>query len=47
MISTTADPTRFYSALKRGRLLPPAEPDEMVPATGGPGLGIGSGRPGY
>ncbi|MFD7411668.1 serine hydrolase domain-containing protein [Kitasatospora purpeofusca] len=44
MISTTGDLTRFYSALMRGRLLPPAELDEMVPATGGPGLGIGSVR---
>ncbi len=44
MISTTADLTRFYSALMRGRLLPRAELDEMMPATGGPGLGIGSVR---
>ncbi|WP_380280202.1 serine hydrolase domain-containing protein [Kitasatospora purpeofusca] len=42
MISTTADLTRFYSALMRGQLLPRAELDEMVPAAGGPGLGIGS-----
>ncbi|MFE2107004.1 serine hydrolase domain-containing protein [Kitasatospora sp. NPDC059463] len=42
MISTTADLTRFYSALMRGRLLPRAELDEMIPAAGGPGLGIGS-----
>ncbi|MFE6866749.1 serine hydrolase domain-containing protein [Kitasatospora sp. NPDC057692] len=42
MISTTDDLTRFYSALVRGRLLPQAELDEMLPAGGGPGLGIGS-----
>ncbi|MER6361304.1 serine hydrolase [Kitasatospora sp. NPDC001527] len=42
MISTTADLTRFYSALMRGKLLPQAEMDEMVPAAGGAGLGIGS-----
>ncbi|SDT47844.1 D-alanyl-D-alanine carboxypeptidase [Streptomyces sp. TLI_053] len=42
MISTTADLNRFYSALMQGRLLPQAEMDEMVPAAGGPGLGIGS-----
>ncbi|MFE7193742.1 serine hydrolase domain-containing protein [Kitasatospora sp. NPDC057541] len=42
MISTTADLTRFYSVLMRGQLLPQAELDEMVPAAGGPGLGIGS-----
>ncbi|MFF7458331.1 serine hydrolase domain-containing protein [Kitasatospora sp. NPDC008115] len=44
MISTTADLTRFYSALARGRLLPQAELDEMLPAAGGPGLGISSVR---
>ncbi|MFE6050569.1 serine hydrolase domain-containing protein [Kitasatospora sp. NPDC056446] len=42
MISTTADVGRFYSALMRGKLLPQAELDEMVPADGAPGLGIGS-----
>ncbi|MFB6891900.1 serine hydrolase domain-containing protein [Kitasatospora sp. NPDC056327] len=42
MISTTADLTRFHSALMRGQLLPRAELDEMLPAAGGPGLGIGS-----
>ncbi|MFJ9432922.1 serine hydrolase domain-containing protein [Streptomyces sp. NPDC101490] len=44
MISTTADLTRFYAALMRGKLLPRAEMAEMVPATGGPGLGIGTAK---
>ncbi|MFE6870734.1 serine hydrolase domain-containing protein [Kitasatospora sp. NPDC057692] len=45
IVSTTADLTRFLSALMRGRLLPAAELDEMT--TPGPhgsgGLGLGSG----
>ncbi|MER6360348.1 serine hydrolase domain-containing protein [Kitasatospora sp. NPDC001527] len=45
IVSTTADLTRFLSALMRGRLLPQAELDEMT--TPGPhgsgGLGLGAG----
>ncbi|MFF2952953.1 serine hydrolase domain-containing protein [Kitasatospora sp. NPDC057965] len=45
IVSTTADLTRFLSALLRGRLLPPAELEEMTapgPHDSG-GLGLGSG----
>ncbi|MFF8771991.1 serine hydrolase domain-containing protein [Kitasatospora sp. NPDC015120] len=45
MVSSTADLTRFLSALMRGQLLPPAELDEMTAPGphGSGGLGIGSG----
>ncbi|MBP5939604.1 serine hydrolase domain-containing protein [Streptomyces acidiscabies] len=45
MISTSADLTRFYSALLQGKLLPPAQLKEMktVHPASGYGLGIGGG----
>ncbi|NEY33484.1 serine hydrolase [Streptomyces sp. PRKS01-65] len=46
MISDSADLTRFYSALLRGRLLPPAQLAEMtaaVPTGGAAGTGEGEG----